>query len=86
LETLAKVAKAPHISLDDLVFGENQRRPGEDLKLHFEAMSELNDDDKLIVREVLEGLIVKYQAKRWSRISNMSSRKGSKGLIHAVQF
>jgi len=79
LEALVKVAKALHISLDDLVFGENQRGPGEDLKLQFEAVSELDDDDKLIIREVLEGLIVKYQAKRWSRLSNMSAPKAAKG-------
>lgn len=43
------------------------------LKYPFEAISELENEDKQIVREVLEELIVKYQAKCWSRISNMTS-------------
>ena len=75
LEALVKIAKSLHISLDDLVFGENERGPDDNLKLQFEAISELEDTDKFIVLEVLEGLIIKYQAKRWSRISNMAETK-----------
>ncbi len=70
LEALIKLAKTLHISLDNLVFGENERGPGDDLKLQFEAINELEEEDKHIIREVLEGLIIKYQAKRWNRISN----------------
>lgn len=73
LEALVKIAKNLHISLDDLVFGENERGPDEALKLQFEAVSELEDADKMIIREVLEGLIIKYQARRWSRISKSSN-------------
>jgi transcriptional regulator with XRE-family HTH domain len=78
LEALAKVAKALHISLDHLVFGENQRGPDEDLQLQFEAVSALDDDDKLIIREVLEGLIEKYEAKRRSRIGESNALKAAK--------
>lgn len=69
LEALIKLTKNLHISLDDLVFGANERGPDNDLRLQFEAVSELAEEDKRIIREVLEGLILKYQAKRWSRIS-----------------
>jgi len=77
LEALVKITKTLHISLDDLVFGEDQRGPDDNLKLQFEAVSELEDEDKLIIREVLEGLIIRYQAKRWSRITNTPAAKGS---------
>lgn len=70
LEALVKITKSLHVSLDDLVFGENERGPDDHLKLQFEAISELSDEDKFIVLEVLEGLIIKYQAKRWSQISS----------------
>jgi hypothetical protein len=33
LKALVKIANALYISLDDLVFGENQRGPGDDLKV-----------------------------------------------------
>ena len=75
LDALVKITKSLHISLDNLVFGEGQRGPDDDLKLQFEAVSELEDNEKLIVKEVLESLIVKYQAKRWSRISDISASK-----------
>ena len=76
LEALVKIATNLHISLDDLVFGENERNPNNELKLQFEALSELEDQDKFIVLEVLEGLIIKYQARRWSRITNTPTVKG----------
>ena len=75
LEALVKITKSLHVSLDDLVFGKDERGPDDNLKLQFEAITELEDDDKFIVLEVLEGLIIKYQARRWSR---MSSRTASK--------
>ena len=75
LDALVKITKSLHISLDNLVFSEGQRGPDDDLKLQFEAVSELEDNEKLIVKEVLEGLIIKYQAKRWSRMSEISANK-----------
>jgi transcriptional regulator with XRE-family HTH domain len=75
LEALVKLSKSLHTSLDALVFGNEERGPDESLKYQFEAISELENEDKLIIREVLEGLIIKYQAKRWSRLSNMASTK-----------
>ncbi len=75
LEALVKIAKSLHVSLDDLVFGENERGPNENLKLQFEAVCELEDQDKFVVLEVLEGLIIKYQAKRWSHITNTPATK-----------
>ncbi len=75
LDALVKIAKSLHISLDDLVFGKDERGPDDNLKLQFEALTELEDHDKFIVLEVLEGLIIKYQAKRWSRITNMPSAR-----------
>ena len=70
VEALVKITKSMHVSLDELAFGENERGSDDNLKLQFEALSELADEDKFIVLEVLEGLIIKYQAKRWSRTSN----------------
>ncbi len=43
LYALVKITKSMHISLDNLVFGEDQRGPDNDLKLQFEAVSELDD-------------------------------------------
>lgn len=64
LETLVKLAKELHTSLDDLVFGEGHRDPIEALKLQFEALGEFDDEDRQIAQSVLEGLILKHQAKQ----------------------
>lgn len=64
METLAKLAKALHTTLDDLVFGEAQRGPSDDLKLQFEALSQFDEEDRKIAKAVLESLILKHNAKR----------------------
>lgn len=65
LDALIRLAKVLHVRLDDLVFGENERGPGEDLALQFEAVSQFTDDEKQTVRELLEGMILKHEARRW---------------------
>ena len=55
LSEILKLSKALHMSLDDLVFGDGARGADESFKYQFEAISELDNDDKHIIREVLTG-------------------------------
>jgi len=64
LETLVRLAKELHTTLDDLVFGEDQRGPSDDLRLQFEALNQFDDDERKVVKDVLESLILKHNAKR----------------------
>lgn len=64
LETLINVAKALHVSLDTLVFEESERGPSDELRLQFEAVSHMPDDERRIVRALLDGMIVKFQTKQ----------------------
>lgn len=64
LEVLEKIALTLHVSLDWLVFGEDLRGPDDALKLQFEAVSQFDDEDKQTAQSVLEGLILKHQAKQ----------------------
>lgn len=64
LETLVRLAKELHTTLDDLVFGEDHRSPDDDLKLQFEALSQFDENERLVVKELLESLILKHNAKR----------------------
>ncbi len=41
--------------------------PGERMKLLFEAVERLSEDEQQISRELLEGMIVKYEAWRWTK-------------------
>lgn len=64
LEVVEKIAISLHVSLDWLVFGENNRGPDDELKLQFEALISFDEEERKIVKAVLESLILKHNAKR----------------------
>lgn len=65
LEAIRKLAVALSVSADALLFDEDERGPNDALALQFVAVSHLPPDEQRVVMEVLEGLIIKYQARRW---------------------
>ncbi|MDR0275844.1 MAG: helix-turn-helix domain-containing protein [Burkholderiaceae bacterium] len=65
LDALIRLAKVLHVRLDDLVFAEGARGPGDDLALQFEAVGQFSEEEKQTVRDLLEGLILKHTARRW---------------------
>lgn len=66
LEALKKIALAINVTIDSLVFDDGERDPDEDLRLQFEALSQFNPEEKKIARAVIESLILKHEAQRWS--------------------
>ena len=60
LEALVRLAKALHLSLDMLVFDEAERSPSDDLALQFEAVSHMPDEERRIIKALLDGMIIKY--------------------------
>ena len=66
LEVIRKLSQALRVSADDLLFGKAERGPDEDLRLQFEAISRFNEEEKKVVRSVLEGLLLTHEARRWS--------------------
>jgi len=65
LEVIRNMARALSVSADALVFEQDERGPGQELLMQFEAVSQLLPADQAVIKDVLEGLILKYQAKRW---------------------
>jgi hypothetical protein len=51
---------------DMLLFDEDERQPPEDFAMQFEAISKFSPEEKKTIKEVLEGLILKHEAKKWS--------------------
>lgn len=76
LEVIRNMARALSVSADALVFEEDERKPGEELGLQFEAVSQLPADEQAIVKEVLESLIIKYQTRRWD-VSRTAAKAAS---------
>ncbi len=66
LDVFRKIVLALSVSADSLLF-ENKRGPGEDLHLLFEAVSKLDGEEKMVIRELIEGMLLKHDAKRWTK-------------------
>lgn len=71
LEALVRLVKALHLSLDALVFEETERGPSDDLLLQFEAVSHMPEDERRIIKALLDGMIMKYQTRKM--VNNLSS-------------
>jgi hypothetical protein len=68
------IAVAMSVSIDSLVFDEEERGPDEQLRLQFEAISHLSTEEKQVVKELLDGMIIKYQSRKWD-----TKRQAAKG-------
>jgi len=66
LDVLRKLARSLGVSADLLLFDVDERGPSDDLRLQFEAAQRLDPDERHIVKELIEGLLLKHEAKRWA--------------------
>lgn len=71
LEALKKIAVTFSVSADFLLFESGERGPSDDLRLQFEAVSHMPEEERHIVKALLEGMILKYQTKQM--VNNLSS-------------
>jgi len=75
LDVIRNLATALQVSADVLLFGKDERGPDDDLRLQFEAVSRFDEEEKRVVRSLLEGMILKHEARRWQSLSNDAERK-----------
>jgi transcriptional regulator with XRE-family HTH domain len=66
LEAIRKLAVVLGVTADELVFDEAERGPDDELRIQFEAVSKFGPDEKKTAKEVLDGLILKHEARRWA--------------------
>jgi transcriptional regulator with XRE-family HTH domain len=64
LDVIRKLAIALSVSADELIFDEKERGPADDLRLQFEAVSKFSAEEKKVIKALLEGMILKHDAKR----------------------
>ena len=67
LDVVRKLAVALSVSADMLVFDKDERGPDDDLQLQFEAVSRLEPEERRIIKELIEGMIIKYESRRWNK-------------------
>lgn len=48
------------------MFDTDERGPDDDLRLHLEAIGHLDDDEKHVVRTVIEAVLLRHQAHRYT--------------------
>lgn len=51
---------------DALVFEPDEPGPSDDLRILFEAASNLDDESKNHLRALIEGVLLRHEAHRWS--------------------
>lgn len=66
LEALKKIAQTLRVTTDSLIFEQKELEPDEDLRLQFKAVSSMPPEEQRIIKQLLEGMIIKYEAERWS--------------------
>lgn len=70
LEVIRNMAMALNVSADMLVFEEGDRDINNNkLKLLFEAIERLDEQEQHIIGELLEGMVSKYEANRFNKVS-----------------
>jgi len=66
MDHIRNLAVALGVSADLLIFDKEERGPDEELRLQFEAITKFRLEEKKIVKALLEGLILRHEAKRWA--------------------
>ena len=66
LDVLVRIAKVLHVSLDTLVFEESERGPSDELALRFEAVSHMSEEERYVVKTLLDSMILQHEARRWT--------------------
>lgn len=66
LEALKKIAQTLRVTTDSLIFEPQELEPDEDLRLQFRAISNMPEEEQQVIKQLLEGMIIKYEAERWS--------------------
>ena len=69
LEVIRNLATALSVTSDQLLFGKDERGPDDDLRLAFEATRQFDPAARWTVGEVVEALILKNEAHRWTNVS-----------------
>lgn len=70
LEVLKKIALAFNITTDWLIFEEGERELPNTLLMKFEAVSQMSNEDQRTIQSLIDGMILKHQARQLSQVSN----------------
>lgn len=75
LEALKKIAITLGVTTDFLLFDETERGPDDELRLQFDVITRLDKEEQRIIRELIDGMILKYQARRWAGSAPVAAKE-----------
>ncbi len=64
LDVIKRLAIALSVTTDQLIFEDDERQPDDSLTLLLEGISKLDPDEKKMIKEIIEGILLKHQAKQ----------------------
>jgi transcriptional regulator with XRE-family HTH domain len=64
LDVLRRLALALNVSADVLIFDETERTIPDDIAHHLEAIGQLDPDEQAAIRQLIEGALLRHQARR----------------------
>ncbi|MCO7263917.1 MULTISPECIES: helix-turn-helix domain-containing protein [Dickeya] len=67
LDVIRRLSRSLSVSADTLVFDDTERSPDDELRLQFEAVSQFSPEEKEVARVLLEALILRHDASRFTR-------------------
>jgi len=65
LDALKRLAIALNTGIDVLAFEEEERKPEGELLMLFEGVSRLDPDEQKLIKELIESVMLKHDAKRY---------------------
>ena len=66
LEAVKKIAKTLRVTTDSLIFDDEELTADADLEKQFQAVAAMPTEEQTVIKQLLEGMIIKYEAERWS--------------------
>jgi transcriptional regulator with XRE-family HTH domain len=74
LDVIRRLAIALTVTTDELIFGKDKRGSDDDLRLHLEAISQFDEEDKELARKLL---FLKHQGKLIARARTATAKRAT---------
>ena len=66
LDVIKKMAVVLCVTSDELIFEKDERKPDDELLFLFGGVSRLSAEEKKLIKQLIEGIMIKHEARRWS--------------------
>lgn len=69
LDAIRRLATTLNVTTDLLIFDTDERGPDDNLRLAFDAARQLDQDEQTTIKNVIEAILLKHDARRWTNAS-----------------